>query len=60
MKTYAIYEFAAKVAFLGYISAETEAQAIKAASREFEVEARLLRAAERGAHQACDLSKSSN
>jgi hypothetical protein len=44
MKTYAIYKFAAKVALLGYINAKTEEEAIETASKEFKVEARLLRA----------------
>jgi len=44
MKTYAIYKFAAKVALLGYINGKTEEEAIEIASKEFNVEARLLRA----------------
>jgi hypothetical protein len=44
MNTYAIYKFATKVALLGYINAKTEEEAIENASKEFKVEARLLRA----------------
>jgi hypothetical protein len=33
MKTHAIYKFAAKVAFLGYINANTEEEAIEIGSK---------------------------